>query len=102
MAYHGEVRVRYLPPARGHAKDPAHVLAEGAQGVGSLREARFAPTTVCFAQLEVPGLAVLLLDRNVQSDYPCSAAACRSGGLLRSSSLQASYLRHCPGQVRND
>src|SRR5215203_1859671 len=34
MAHPGEVRLRYLPPARGHAKDPAHVFAEGAQGLG--------------------------------------------------------------------
>src|SRR5829696_9648479 len=38
MAHPGEVRIRYLPPARGHAKDSAHVFAEGAQ-VGALREA---------------------------------------------------------------
>src|SRR5215213_11483890 len=37
MAHPGEVRVRYLPPARGQAKDPAHVFAEGAQIV-ALRE----------------------------------------------------------------
>src|ERR687895_2802715 len=33
------ILLKIVKTARGHAKDPAHVLAEGAQGVGSLREA---------------------------------------------------------------